>query len=358
LRTPSTLSRPLLSWFARTRRDLPWRKEPRDPYRVWVSEVMLQQTRVEVVVPYYLRFLERFPTLSALAAASEDEVLALWSGLGYYARARNLHRAARAALARGGLPRSAAELRELPGFGAYTAGAVASLAYGEHVAVVDGNVARVLSRVLRLRGDAAQARERAWRVAPSLLPDGRAGELNEALMELGAVVCTPRSPRCGECPLAEVCEACIHGDAESFPAPKRARARPVLVWAAAALFRTDGAVLLRKRGDGELFAGLWDLPSSVVAAGAAEQDALHRAVALCGMARAPKLEPKGEVRQVLSHREVHVRLFRGRKRATFMPADGVRWTMPAELRSIGLSSLARKCLRVAQGKLAAGGGFR
>ncbi|HWE23741.1 MAG TPA: A/G-specific adenine glycosylase, partial [Myxococcales bacterium] len=130
MRTPSTLSRPLLSWFARARRELPWRAEPRDPYRVWVSEVMLQQTRVEVVVPYYHRFLRRFPTLSALAEANQDDVLALWSGLGYYSRARNLHKAARAAVARGGLPRSAAGLLDLPGFGAYTSAAVASLAYG------------------------------------------------------------------------------------------------------------------------------------------------------------------------------------------------------------------------------------
>ena len=162
MRTPSTLSRPLLSWFARARRELPWRAEPRDPYRVWVSEVMLQQTRVDVVIPYYLRFLRRFPTILDLAAAGEDEVLALWSGLGYYARARNLHRAACAAAARGGLPRSAAGLRELPGFGAYTAAAVASLAYGENVAAVDGNVSRVLSRVLRIgRAATCLARTRA-----------------------------------------------------------------------------------------------------------------------------------------------------------------------------------------------------
>src|SRR4051812_208851 len=150
----SSISGPLMRWFARARRDLPWRKEPRDPYRVWVSEVMLQQTRVEVVVPYYERFVQRFPTLAALADASLDEVLALWSGLGYYARGRNLHAAARAAQARGGLPRTEVELRELPGFGPYTAAAVASLAFGEQVPLVDGNVTRVLARVLRLPGDA------------------------------------------------------------------------------------------------------------------------------------------------------------------------------------------------------------
>ena len=348
MRTPSTVSRPLLSWFARSRRDLPWRAEPRDPYRVWVSEVMLQQTRVDVVVPYYRRFLQRFPTLDALAAAKEDDVLALWSGLGYYARARNLHRAARAAIAQGGLPRSAAELLHLPGFGAYTAAAVASLAWGEQVPVVDGNVARVLARVLRLEGDAAQVRERAWQAAPSLLPAGRAGEFNEALMELGALVCTPRNPRCDACPLSRTCAARQHGDAESFPAARPPRSRAVLVWAAPAVFRGDGAVLLRKRSEGELFAGLWDLPTAAVVAGEV-RTALTRALASCGIVRPPLLIPLGQVRQVLTHREVHVLLFRGRRHAPLRSTNGLRWAGSAELGSLGISSLARKCLRVACG---------
>src|SRR5438045_2904526 len=196
----STLADRLLSWFATARRDLPWRKEPRDPYRVWVSEVMLQQTRVEVVIPYYHRFLRRFPTLASLAAAPLDEVLALWSGLGYYARARNLHRAAQACGGR--LPETADGLRALPGFGPYTAAAVASLAFGEDVALVDGNVARVLSRLFAIRED---ARARAWEIAARLLPRGRAGAFNEALMELGATVCTPRTPDCPRCPLQRMC---------------------------------------------------------------------------------------------------------------------------------------------------------
>jgi A/G-specific adenine glycosylase len=343
LRTPSTLFAPLLSWFERARRDLPWRQEPRDPYRVWLSEVMLQQTRVEVVVPYYLRFLRRFPKLASLAEAGEDEVLALWSGLGYYARGRNLHRAARAALAAGGLPRTEAALRELPGFGPYTAAAVASLAFGEQVPLVDGNVARVLARVLRLPGDAALARERAWRIVPQLLPPGRAGEFNEALMELGATVCTPRNPLCGECPLSQGCGARRQGEPEAFPAPKRAKARPLLFWAAPALLRPDGAVLLRRRGDGELFAGLWDLPSAAVrdndAAGAA-----RAALLACGVSGRPRLEACGEVRQVLTHRDLRVFLFRARAGSDAAPA-GLRWTLPADLASLGLSSLARKCLR-------------
>jgi A/G-specific adenine glycosylase len=344
LRTPSTLFAPLLPWFARARRELPWREPRRDPYRVWLSEVMLQQTRVDVVVPYYRRFVERFPTLEALAEASEDEVLALWSGLGYYARGRNLHRAARAAAAAGGLPRKAAELRELPGFGRYTAAAVASLAFGEQVPLVDGNVARVLSRVLRLPGDAARVRAQAWRVAPQLLPEGRAGAFNEALMELGATVCTPRNPRCGSCPLEAGCGARRGGDPHVFPATTAKKKRPVLVWAASALVRADGAVLLRRRPDGELFAGLWDLPSEAV-----EDDAAagaRRALAAVGVRAPGRLEPCGEVKQTLTHRELRVVLFKASTRAHTTPA-GLRWAHPDDLSDVPLSSLAVKCLRAA-----------
>jgi A/G-specific adenine glycosylase len=345
------LAGPLLAWFSTHRRALPWREQKRDPYRVWVSEVMLQQTRVEVVVPYFERFVRRFPTLRALAQAPIDEVLALWSGLGYYARARNLHRAAQAALQReGGLPRTAAGLRELPGFGPYTAAAVASLAFGEHEALVDGNVARVLSRVLRLPGDAAQARAAAWRAAPALLPPGRAGEFNEALMELGATLCTPRSPRCGECPLAARCAAHAHGDAEAFPAPKPRKERPRLNWAALALRRSDGAVLLARRAPGELFAGLWELPSAEVPADApadlAAAAVLARHALPPGCART--LRPAGQIEQTLTHRHVTVRLFAARVSGRAPPQrDGLRWVDPRSpaLGALGLSSLASRSLR-------------
>jgi len=307
----------LLPWFARARRDLPWRKEPRDPYRVWVSEVMLQQTRVEVVVPYYRRFLRRFPTLRALARAPLDDVLALWSGLGYYARARNLHRAAQACA--GALPRTAAELRALPGFGPYTAAAVASLAFGEDVPLVDGNVARVLARLFALDGD---ARAGAWKIAPSLLPPGRSGEFNEALMELGATVCTPRSPRCERCPLREVCRG--KGDPERHPARVEKAARKLMCWQALALTRKDGAVLLA------LFGGLWDLPRE-----------RPQGIRLHG-----KTVRRGVVEQTLTHREVRVSVAAARASGTPGSAE-VRWVLPEGLSALGLSSLARKSLRLA-----------
>jgi A/G-specific adenine glycosylase len=284
---------------------------------------MLQQTRVEVVLPYYQRFLRRFPSLGALAEAPLDDVLAVWSGLGYYARARNLHRAAQAA--GGELPRTCAGLRELPGFGPYTAAAVASLAFGEDVPLVDGNVARVLARVFRLRGDAVKA---AWELAPRLLPKGRAGPFNEGLMELGATLCTPRAPRCAQCPLARLCEG--KGAPERYPAPKKRPVRPLLEWRALALTRKDGAVLLARRPQGALFAGLWDLPA-----------AAPRGVRVHGV-----LTECGTVEQTLTHREVRVAIHAGRGSGSPRGVD-LRWVLPANLGEVGLSSLARKSLRKA-----------
>jgi A/G-specific adenine glycosylase len=319
----STLADRLASWFAGAKRDLPWRKEPRDPYRVWISEVMLQQTRVDVVIPYYKRFLRRFPTLRALAEAPLDDVLAHWSGLGYYARARNLHRAAQAC--GGSLPETAAELRTLPGFGPYTAAAVASLAFAEDVPLVDGNVARVLSRIFAVGGD---ARAKAWKIAAQLLPAGRGGPFNEALMELGATVCTPRAPACALCPVREMCRG--RNDPARYPSPRRRAPRLVLEWRALALRRRDGAVLLARRPAGTLFAGLWDLP--------AEKPA--------GIRMHGRATNRGIVEQTLTHREVRVTIETARASGTPFDAD-VRWVAPEGIAALGISSLARKSLRCA-----------
>ena len=317
----STLADRLLPWFATARRDLPWRKEPRDPYRVWVSEVMLQQTRVEVVVPYYRRFLRRFPTLRTLAVAPLDDVLALWSGLGYYARARNLHLAARAC--GGALPRTSAELRALPGFGPYTAAAVASLAFGEDVALVDGNVARVLARAFAIPGD---AKPMAWKIARDLLPAGRGGQFNEALMELGAMVCTPRAPDCPHCPIRPICRG--KEDPASFPAARKRPVRPLLEWRALALTRRDGAVLLARRPEEALFGGLWDLPVEP-----------PEGIRILG-----HLSNLGVVEQTLTHREVRITLQTARASGTPKSPD-VRWVVPGGIVALGVSSLARKSLR-------------
>jgi A/G-specific adenine glycosylase len=250
----------LLAWFDRHRRDLPWRRT-RDPYRIWLSEVMLQQTRVETVLPYYERFLARFPAVADLAAAAIDEVLALWSGLGYYRRARQLHAAARRIVELGGLPRTAAGWRELPGVGAYTAAAVASIAFGEAVPVMDGNVERVVSRLLAAPEDphGSAARRRLLATAGELLDPARPGDGNQALMELGATLCTPRRPRCLLCPLRGACRAAAEGDPERYPTarPRRERERLRLVAAVVG----EGSVLLVRRPEGSsLLAGTWELP--------------------------------------------------------------------------------------------------
>lgn len=244
--------RQLLAWYDAHARELPWR-ETRDPYRVWVSEIMLQQTRVAAVIEHYHEFLRRFPTVRKLAAARETSVLAVWSGLGYYRRARMLHAAAKVVVrARGGkLPESASEWRELPGIGRYTAAAIASIAFGETVAVVDGNVERVLQR---FSGDRIEG-ENLWRAAENLLDRQRPGDFNQAIMELGATVCTPRAPACLTCPVIDLCgtRGEIRG-AEKVPAQRKREIHY-------ALSVRDGEVFLVQRArDASLMAGMWEFP--------------------------------------------------------------------------------------------------
>jgi A/G-specific adenine glycosylase len=271
----------LLAWFEEHRRALPWRAS-RDPYRVWVAEIMLQQTRIAAVIPYYERFLEVFPDVASLAVGREGEVLRLWSGLGYYSRARNLHRAAREIVARheGQFPPTHAAALALPGIGRYTAAAVLSIAYDIPLAVLDGNVARVLARLGAVRGDLREPRR--WRsleqTAQSLLAPHAAGDWNQALMELGEIVCTPVNPRCTDCPVARFCRARALGLTNSIPAPRRKRA-PVKVRIAAAILRDpQGRVLLvRDPGahDEVLFSRMWQFPAVEVAEHAAKELAAH-----------------------------------------------------------------------------------
>jgi A/G-specific adenine glycosylase len=253
----------LLTWFDRHRRDLPWRRST-DPYRIWLSEVMLQQTRVETVLPYYNRFLERFPTVVDLARADQEEVLALWSGLGYYRRARQLHAAARQIAASGGeLPRTVEGLLELPGIGSYTAAAVASIAYQVPAPVLDGNVERVMARWLALGDDprSRAAKDAFLAAAADLLDAERPGDSNQALMELGATLCTPKRPKCLLCPLVSACRAAAQGNPESYPAAKPKRESERHVWAAAVAQDEGGAVLLfRRPEESTVLAGTWELP--------------------------------------------------------------------------------------------------
>ena len=249
----------LIAWQRRHgRRGLPW-QGTRDPYRIWLSEVMLQQTQVSAVIPYYERFLRRFPTVAALAAASEDEVLRLWSGLGYYARGRNLHAAAKAVVAQAGFPETSKQLEELPGVGRSTAAAIAVFAHGERAAILDGNVKRVLARYFGIGGWPLE--ERLWPLAERLLPSKGIETYTQALMDLGATLCTRHAPRCGACPVAGGCEANKTGRTARIPAPRPRKVLPEksVTWL---LLRSHGRVLMEKRPAPGLWGGLWAFPEA------------------------------------------------------------------------------------------------
>lgn len=346
----SVLRKRLLDWYVTVRRDLPWRKT-RDPYAVWLSETMLQQTRVETVIPYYERFLRELPTLDALAAASEDRVLALWSGLGYYRRARMLHAAARQVVQTHGgvLPPEASQLRRLKGVGAYTAGAVASIAFARREAVVDGNVARVLARLNAIEDDVRSARvvNRLWTLAEDLLPDGDGdpGDWNQALMDLGATVCVPRSPKCEACPLAGDCVGRARGIHRELPrtTPKR---KPLPVRRVAIVLASPRALLLARRRTDVLFGGLWEPPTA----------ARNRCQALSNRLNiaADDLTPVGEVVHVLSHRRMAVQVVRGRlgRGAHFEPPtaeyDAIECVEWSRIERFARAAITRKILQVAK----------
>ncbi|WP_420126548.1 A/G-specific adenine glycosylase [Longimicrobium sp.] len=259
-----TLRSRLLAWYDAARRDLPWRAAPgaaSDPYHVWLSEVMLQQTRVETVRPYYERWVARFPTVQALAAAPLDDVLKAWEGLGYYRRARNFHRAVQEVAARHGgrVPGEPEAFRALPGVGRYTAGAVMSIAFGREEPVVDGNVRRVFAR---WTDDPAPAVDAQWRMAAALVPGERPGDVNQAVMELGATVCTPRNPRCGACPVRDLCAAFAAGTQNERPAPKKAKPLPHEDTAVPVIQR-GGDVLLVRRPVAARLGGMWAFPQAI-----------------------------------------------------------------------------------------------
>jgi len=363
---PKTIRQKLLAAYDAGNRSLPWRGET-DPYRIWVSEVMLQQTRVETVVPYYRRWVERFPNLRALAEAEEDEVLRAWQGLGYYARARRLHEGARVVRERfgGELPRNSEALRELPGIGDYTAGAVASIAFGEAAPAVDGNVRRVLCRLYDLPSP-TQSELRG--LAAGLVDPARPGDFNQALMELGALVCLPRIPRCSDCPLTAECLARARSTVGQRPAQRKRKApgeRDVAV--AVVVLREEAGephVLLRKRPGGGLLAGMWEFPGEEFgsgpggseAGGSIRRDARKKAVALVrklgwgtlGEAVGPWQTPIQDlpvVRHVFSHLKVRYWpfLFEGEAPTERWPgAETGEWFSVRELRQLPLPVAQQK----------------
>lgn len=322
----------LLPWFARQARDLPWRRN-RTPYRVLVSELMLQQTRVDQAVPYFLRFVRLFPNFGRLAAADLEQVLHAWQGLGYYRRARHLHELAkRVTLDHRGRPPSTLEgLAGLPGVGPYTAAAVASLAFGLDAAVVDGNVRRVLCRLLtRPTIPPAEARE----LATALLPKGKAGAFNEAMMELGATVCTPRKPACGRCPMRQVCAGFRHGDPSRFPAPPREKSIPHFVVGAAVTVDRRGRILIARRRTDDMLGGLWEFPGGKREPGESMPECIRRELREelgIDTVIGPRLVV---VKHAYSHFtiELHTHLARivaGRPRAVH--CAGFAWCAPADL---------------------------
>jgi A/G-specific adenine glycosylase len=333
----------LLNWFALHQRDLPWRRS-RDPYRIWVSEVMLQQTRVETVIPYYQRWFERFPTLTSLAEAAEEHVLKAWEGLGYYSRARNLHAAVQEVAARygGEVPDDPEAVSGLKGVGPYTAGAILSIAYNRSVPAVDGNVMRVLSRLCLIADDIMQPATRVGMetLAQSLIPEGQANAFNQALMELGAMLCTPTSPKCLICPVAEFCRAREAGQQESLPVKAKAKApRPVDV--VAAVVWHEGRVLISRRPPDGLLGGLWEFPGGERPAGLAWERAVH---ALLRERWTGGLELEVEahlcdVRHVFTHLIWDLKAYTARVApGSLLPAesDTLRWVRPEELQQYAL----------------------
>jgi len=345
--------RALVRWYRANARDLPWRRDP-TPYRVWVSEVMLQQTRVETVVPYFERFLARFPDLEALAAAPEEAVLEAWSGLGYYRRARSLQAGARAVLERhrGEFPAGEPEALALPGVGPYTAGAIRSIALGLRAPIVDGNVTRVLARAFGVGGDVSKAATRRvlWETADRLVARGEPCEVNQAQMELGALVCRPVRPHCDRCPLETRCVARREGRIDELPVLPSRRA-PVDVTRAVLLVRHRGRVLLRRRRGEELLPGLWDLPGAFTGGDGDRSSVPAHAVALLPfpVEVGPRL---GTIRHGITYRRITLEVHEARpaaaRRTRLRPGpDGAEltWADPRTALDRALSSPARRILR-------------
>jgi A/G-specific adenine glycosylase len=345
---PKQLATALEAWFRRDHRDMPWRRT-RDPYAIWVSEIMLQQTRVETVERYYDAFLARFPTVAALAAADEQAVLQAWSGLGYYRRARFLHRGAQhVAEQHGGrLPMDVDGLRSIPGVGEYTAGAIASIAFDLPVPLVDGNVARVLSRIERVedpREQAATAR-RHWQRVAAILRNGTPRVLSQALMELGATVCTPRSPTCGACPWRSSCQALAHGTVEQRPVKSPKKARKAM--RVASVVVVDAAnpmrVWLEKRAERGLFGGLWAPPSrTIAAAGTDDVRAGWRALLAERGVDVPRTLPVPiVVERTLTHRDLTFYVARVTATSTTVNANGAWFD---DVSTVGTSTAVRAVL--------------
>jgi A/G-specific adenine glycosylase len=334
----------LLQWYDRHRRALPWRAakgESADPYRVWLSEIMLQQTTVKAVAPYYARFLQRFPTVAQLAAAPLEDVLRLWAGLGYYARARNLHACARAVAQQHGgrFPDSEAGLRELPGVGPYTAAAIAAIAFDRHASPVDGNIERVIARLFAVEEELPGAKPRIRACAEQLTPSRRAGDFAQAMMDLGATICTPKSPACVICPWTAACAARARGDQESFPRKAAKKSGALRRGAAFVALRADGHILLRTRPEKGLLGGMTEVPTTEWTHAFDEAAALQQAPLPGAWRRLP-----GVVAHTFTHFPLELAVYAAHIPAPARAPRGMRWVKLVELAQAALPSLMRKVM--------------
>lgn len=341
----------LLNWYTQNARRLPWRGSS-DPYVVWVSEVMLQQTRVETVEPYFERWMRRFPTLASLAQASQIEVLSVWEGLGYYSRARNLHRAAQIIMNESGgkIPSDPKLLRKLPGVGRYTAGAIASIAFGLDEPVLDGNVRRVLSRLFNVSEPirSPEAERRLWELAATHLPTGKAGDYNQALMDLGAMVCVPRSPDCIRCPLSDSCSAYTLGLQEQRPVTRAKQDIPHYTVTAAVIQR-DEQVLIAQRPSNGLLGGLWEFPGGKLQPGEDLASCLQREIREELGAEIIIGGAVGTYRHAYTHFRVtlhafHCTLVNGDDPQP-LQVDDLRWVSPSDLKDYPMGKIDRQIAR-------------
>ncbi len=343
-----TIAAKLLEWYDRQHRELPWRVAPSDiangvipdPYRVWLSEIMLQQTTVEAVKKYFIAFTKRWPTVADLAAADEEEVLKAWAGLGYYSRARNLKKAADMVVRQyGEFPPSQAGLAKLPGVGRYTSAAIAAIAFGEPVAVVDGNVERVITRLMAIETALPAAKALVYKVIEQILPPERPGDFAQGCMDLGATICTPRRPKCILCPLRGDCQGLAAGGPEKFPVKPPRKSKPKRQGAAFVAIRNDGAILLHKRADKGLLAGMSGVPVS---------DWTARVDGATGADAAPfgaKWVPCGIVSHIFTHFELELHVHRTNS-AIMTPKD-MWWSKAADLPHEALPTVMKKAIEAA-----------
>jgi A/G-specific adenine glycosylase len=346
----SSTTQNLLNWYAQHARQLPWRNHP-DPYAIWVSEIMLQQTRVETVIPYFERWMERFPTLEALAIAPLQEVLSAWEGLGYYSRARNLHQAAQVIMEKyaGQIPQDATTLRKLPGIGRYTAGAIASIAFSQDEPALDGNIRRVLARFFNLTEPARSTlgERRLWKLIKMILPGGQAGTYIQALMDLGAMICTPRAPDCPRCPLNRECQALLLGVQEERPVLEPKKTTPHFTVTAAVIQREERVLIAQRPPEG-LLGGLWEFPGGKQQDGEDLSACLQREIREELGAAIEVGEPFSVYRHAYTHFKVTLHAFRcllihGEPHPVQV-AD-LRWVLTGELKDYPMGKIDRQIAR-------------